>query len=229
MNRLVTLLVLSLMMCSCISTKEYADYISQKYATDQPIATAHCDSIHFQTSSNAMSDSLVDVKNLKSYFIPAGIYWGWNKTLRCELNESMVAQRFQQYFLYYADSLNLKEKLKNKRLEIRIDTIPNRFIYTNRGDVIFLLFAYSYAAIESVYPEKQTLSLSYQLFENNIETKAGTVLLDDINQPYINMMKSTKKLTWEYLDLYEDNLKTQGKRLATRFQYEVEKNLFEME
>src|SRR5690606_8191402 len=100
---------------------------------------------------------------LKSKFIPAILYWGWENTIRCELDPIMVGHSFKESFSYYADTLNLREKTQGKKLEIKLEKIPNNFIYTNQGNTAIFIIAYTVNTIEAIIPQEQNLIVSYKL------------------------------------------------------------------
>jgi hypothetical protein len=56
--------------------------------------------------------------------------------------------------------LKVKEKLQGHKLEMKIEKIPNSFVYTHRGNSIVLIIAYTVSNLEAIFPQEQDLVVS---------------------------------------------------------------------
>mgnify|MGYP001580911997 FL=1 len=152
-----------------------------------------------------IQDSLVKVQKLKSFFIPAILYWQSEHTLKCDLNPKVPAKFFEQEIIRLADSLDLKSKLNGQKLELTILQIPHSFIYTHKETAIIFIVAYVVSGLEAIYPGNNGLKVSYRISANGETKKTGVLVIPNTEQPIKNVWKSTKKFTWAYLDQYRQN------------------------
>ena len=163
MNNTVKILSIIILINSfygCLSNKRLAKFVNQKYDKESYITTQN-DYIDYDTNKCNYSDTTIKVTKLKSYFIPALIYWEWNNTMKCQISNKQTFENFKKYFEFYADSLNIKEKLNGNKLTIRVDSIPKTFVFSNKGDFTFLLFILVYKDLEVIYPDKEKFVISY--------------------------------------------------------------------
>ncbi len=197
-----------LLLTSCISTQKFNEIVLQKYTQDTTIQEIpKSNYISFNLSKIPENPTLVKSKNLKSIFIPAVIFWQWENTISWELNPRKYGNFFCAELSQYADSINLEYRLDGKKIEIILENIPNRFIYTHKGYTVILIISYLYNDIEAIFPEKQELRLTYKLYSDTTTIKENTIYFEYPDKPLVNVWKSTKKLTWTYIDQYEFYLK----------------------
>lgn len=209
------------MLSSCVSTQKFANFVNLKYA-QQNKTIKESDYIEYNNININNIDSTVKTEKIKSFFVPALVYWQWNNTLKCELSQKQAFLTFNTYFQYYADSLSIKEKLNGQKLIITIDSIPKSFVYTNKGFVVFVLVAYSIFGLEAILPENENLVLSYKVVQGTTLTKSGRIEVVNTDIPMKNARKSTKKFTWLYIDQYENNLRNMSKLSIEKLMYELE-------
>ena len=161
-------------------------------------------------------------KNKKSQFVPAIIFWQWEKSIATTLAEKHQANKVQTYMARYADSLRLGDKLKGNKLQISIESAPANFTYTNKGYFMYLFIAYVTAVQETIKPEFSDLKLSYNLVDSsNAVLKKGEITILDTSMPVKNVWKSTKKFTWKYLDEYETNVRLMSKQAIDKLSKEI--------
>ena len=59
--------------------------------------------------------------------------------------------------------------------------------------------------------------MSYKILKDSIETKSGTIIIPDadktVNQ---KIFQSAKKLTWDYLDEYDTNIRTVSRQIVDK-------------
>lgn len=137
------------------------------------------------------------------------------------MSQKQTFLTFNNFFQNYADYSNIKEKLKGQKLIITIDSIPNTFIYTNKGYVVFALFAYLCASQEAIFPKNDKLVLSYKIVQETTQTKSGQIEVVNTDLPLKNVWKSTKKFTWFYINQYEKNLKNLSKLAIEKIENEL--------
>jgi hypothetical protein len=204
-RKIVILILATASLYSCISTQELESFVYMKYA-QQSQTMRNNDYMEYDNIKLNEMDSSVKTKKLKARFIPAIIVYEWNTTIKCDLSKKQSFLTFNNYFQYYADSLNIKEKLNGQKLIISIDSIPDTFVYINEGYIENIFSAYVDAS-EGIYPENEKLIFSYRVVQGSNTTKSGRIEMRNVDAPLLNAWKSTKKLTWLYLDRYENNLR----------------------
>ncbi len=206
----INICIFIMLFSGCISTKKYINYINQKCNQKNELINVN-DYVEFKDTINKTTDSIVKAEKIKSYFIPAIFYWEWNNTIKCELSGKQTFNTFYYYFQCYADSLNLKDKLNGEKINISFESIPNTFIYTNKGYIVIIIIAYFMGQLEAIFPENSKLIFTYRILNGTKETKSGKIEINNINTPVKNIWKSTKKFTWMYIDQYVNNLKILSK------------------
>ena len=219
-RKILTLILAIIFLNSCVSTQKYSKYVTMKYAQQCKTLESN-DYIEYENIIENEIDSIVKTEKVKSLFVPALVYWKWNNTIKCELSPKQTFMTFQNHFQYYADSLNIKEKLKEQKLIITIDSIPKTFVYTNKGFVVFMLVAYSYGGLEAIFPENNKLVLSYKVVQGTTQTKSGQIEVVNTDIPLKNIWKSTKQFTWFYINQYENNLKRMSKFAIEKLENEL--------
>ena len=204
-----TLLILTtiIALTGCVSTKTYSSYVTQKLEQQIHAPDIQDKNISFDFSKLEVLDNSVEAEKSKSFFIPAILYWGWENTIECKISPAIVGQTFKSSFLNCADSLGLFNKLNEQQIEISIEKIPTSFVYTNKGNTMIFIIAYTVSELEAIYPQEQNLVINYKLIKNGQTTKSGKLIATNKDKPIKNIWKSTKKFTWLYIDKFDNNIK----------------------
>jgi hypothetical protein len=203
MRTLAFIILTSSLLTSCVGVKKYTRFAEAKI---EAIKTATIsENITFDLSELENKNAKVTSTTLKSQFIPAILYWQWNNTIKCEINPRLVGEYFREDFLAFADTLNMYEKLEGRELEVKIEKIPTRFLYVNKGHTFILLYLYTVSSLTIIYPQKEDLVVSYKLTENGSIIKEGSLTVKNKDQAINNKFKSTKKFTWQYIDQFKEN------------------------
>lgn len=205
MKNYTWLLVAALGLTSCMGTKKYASFVEQRVQTEQAVPQQEW--LVVNTPAAGQGNQL---KQLERSFIPALVYWGWNSTISCELDPGTAAAFVRRGIYQAADSLGLQNRLGGRQLVIDIRQAPGQFMYENKGNVIYLLFAHITTAEEAITPRPTNLVLHYQLMENGAVIASGEGLVKNEEERLRNVWKSTKKFTWLYLDLFEREANRMG-------------------
>ncbi len=217
-RQFLTILTITLF-TSCIGTKKFTSFVTPKFQETK--ANSSNDNFTFDLAGLENKTSLITSTKVKSQFIPAILYWQWNNTIKCEVNPVIVGQSFQENFLLYADSLKIQEKLQGRKLEMKLENIPNSFVYTHKGNSVILIIVYTVSDLEAIFPQKQDLIVSYKLTQNGSTIKAGKLTASNKDQPIKNVWKSTKKFTWLYIDQFKQNSKSMTKELVEKLMTEI--------
>lgn len=219
MKQAILILLTITLLTSCISTKRFTGIVKSAFSNTK--VSEENDNIIFDYSSlEKLTDSVISTE-LKSQFIPAVLYWHWNKSIKCEIDPKLIGLDFQNEFIRNADTLNLLKKLSGKRLEVQLERIPNSFVYTNKGNTIILIVGYIVSDLEAIFPSEQNLQITYKLVENGLASKTGTISMNHETQPQQNKIKSTKRFTLTYLDQFKLDNKKLAKKLTERLLTEL--------
>ena len=197
-----------LTMVSCTTTKRLSKFTREKLSSLENNANEKLpDYITISIDSSLNKNGLFEVKKLRSFFIPAIIYWQKENNLSCNLNPKIPVKQFEQELIKFADSNQLGEKINGRKISLTIVEIPNSFVLTQKGMVLFLFVGYIVSELESIYAIKKDLKVKYNIVENGKEVKSGVIVIPNQEIPLINKLKTTKKFTRRYLDYYTKSCK----------------------
>ncbi|GGK60163.1 hypothetical protein ACD591_11870 [Rufibacter glacialis] len=221
MKNLYYPILITVLLSSCVSSKKYSTFVIGKLQADF-IAK---DSLQNQEWLTINTDKIPQAENqyeqLKSSFIPAIIYWGWNSTIECAIDPSITATWIKNSIYHAADSLNLAEKAKGRQIVINLKQVPGKFLYENKGMAIIFLVAYSVSGQESISPAPINLVAEIETKSGEASHFKGEVSIPNNGQPMNNIWKSSKKFTWAYLEEY----KKESQRMGTELVKQLIQNL----
>jgi hypothetical protein len=204
--RVALLLASVVVMAGCTGTKKYAGFVKRHYSKTDTTTHKSNLPISLVVAIPSRFDTLVSVRKGESWFIPALLYWGTKETFHCELNAAVPSRIINNTFLQYADSSGLTGKLHGRRLELTIESLPTRFFYSATTDV-YVLIIYAFTTThQSITPEKSSMVLSWKLYDGQEVVKKGQVSSVFYSNPLINNLKSMRKITWAYLDRYDQTI-----------------------
>ena len=142
-------------------------------------------------------------KQIKSSFIPAIFYWGWNSEVICELSKENIENQLKKDLIVKIEKEGLQTYFEDKKLQLTIDEIPTQFKFQDKGDVIYLVFGYIMSQKRYFAPELKRFKGSYQILDKeNKVLVAGGFTEPLALKSQTSIVKSTKKLSWQYLDNY---------------------------
>ncbi len=163
-----------------------------------------------------------ECKQEKNSFIPALLYWGWNSEIICEFNKETIENQINSSIKERMISLGLNKIFDNKRLIINIDDLPSKFKYQEKGDVYYFIFAYAVSEKRYIAPEKNDFKGSYQILNRDNSIYFAKDFLENTKLlPQSDVYKSSKKLSWQYIDAYNNEID----RLITLLLEDVKKNM----
>jgi hypothetical protein len=169
------LLVSVVIFSSCLSSKTLTNSIKSNIGKElADVKKIDASNIILKTVALTKMDSLVTVDKNKSYFIPAIVFWVWENSLNCKLNNQIYTNTFIDILNYKIAEFQLSKQLGNKVLEIDITNIPSAFSYTKKGFFYFIFYAYGYSFYEGIQPDGQTFEIRYRILEDNFEIKNKT-------------------------------------------------------
>ena len=219
---LASLLFLAIVFSGCLTPRKMDKWIDSKYEGMTTGKIKSNDYLVIKTENIKPDDKISTTQKGKTKFIPALVYWHWEFSNVSTLNPYIPVSHFSAALLPYANSKGMRQKLNGQKIELTIDKAPAVFSLTDKGNMIYL--GLWYVGWESIYiqPDNQELVVSYRLLKNNTEMKKGVIAIANRDQPIaLKMFQSPKKMTWRYLDQYNNNIKSMSKELVDRLMVEL--------
>ena len=199
---LLIVLVFSSMM-GCIGPTKFTRLVQTKIDTDNTVLYENPINTTFDFSRLPHLNAPVVSTKLKSIFVPAIIVWYSNVTIKCDISPALTGETFRDHFSFFADSLNLQEKLNGQKLEIAVEKVPSSFVYSQSTTAIFALVAAISSSNVYIQPLDQKLVVRYKVSNDSGMVKEGTVEAYKKELPYGNLRWSTKKFVWNYMDRFK--------------------------
>lgn len=200
MKHIIFLAILVVLSTSCMTTKKYSSFVDAKTKEVSTEANVNdwlvVDAEQVEPQQNKFNQK-------KNSFVPAIFYWGWNSTIECELDFNTRFEFVKNGIYWAADSLDLKQYAGDKKIEIKLKEIPGKFLYENKGMVIFLIAGYVISGVEVIRPYSINLEFDYLITDNGEPKYQDNSFVQNKEQPLGNRKYSTKKFTWMYLDEFK--------------------------
>jgi len=224
---LITCFISLAVSTSCINTKKVNSWIDKEYEGSFPSKLKTSDYITLKNEAPVIvSPNKTAITNKgKRKILPALVYWHWEYSAISTLNNNIPFNNLNASIITYANAKNLRQKLNGQRLELSIQKIPVTFSLADKGGLVFLLLYYFGWENFYVIPEKDDLVVSYKLFKDTTETKQGTISIASKDKEVAQkIFQGTKKMLWQYLDKYNDNVKLMGKDVVDKLIEELPAN-----
>jgi hypothetical protein len=191
----------------CIGAKRYTHHVKEVYKAYDTTAIDSLSNISITYDGPTIADPTVKVEKGQSYFVPALVYWVTKETYNCELNANLPIRIISRYTHKYVDTFGIYEKLKGRRLVLNIKSVPNKFTYTYKGDVIFLLLFSIHTWKQTIFPDVNDLIVAYQVYDGQNIVKEGNIEIRNTEMPLTNNKGSRKKITKYYITQYRQNIR----------------------
>lgn len=104
--------------------------------------------------------------------------------------------------------------MNGQKIELTIEKMPQSFSLIDKGGMVFLVLYYITWDDIYVEPARQEMIVSYRLLKDRVETKKGTISVEDRNRErHVKMFTSVKKNVWAYLDEYNTNIQSMSREV----------------
>ncbi len=208
---------------SCLTSRKMDKWIDRQYGSTVPQKMKSSDYITIKTDNLTKSEKVSTTQKGKRKLIPALFYWHWDYSTVSTLNPYIPVSNVSTTIMPYANSKGLRQKLNGQKLELTFDQAPAVFELTEKGNLIFVLVYY--IGWENIYiePKNEEMVVAYRLLNsNNEETKKGVITITNRDQPIsLKMFQSPKKMTWRYLEQYNNNIKSMSRELVDKLMLEI--------
>lgn len=131
-----TVLILSFF-SSCISSKKCTQIIDDFIKNKTKNYSTTKNNVSIQFKPDISKDTITKSIKVKSRFIPAIFYWGFENEILCNINKRELNKILTYKVNQILDSLN--PNIKCDSLKILVDAPENRFVYHSEGQM-FIIF-----------------------------------------------------------------------------------------
>jgi hypothetical protein len=203
---------------SCLGPSKIDKWVAHEYK-DVPLTPDRkksSDYISIKDTFPSMDQRYSTTEDKSGSLLPLIFYWHKNYIYPCTLNPQLQVNNFTNSFLAYAGSKRLKQRLNGRRVEISISSIPHSFTLGDNEHMIWLIYAFEWSYID-LKPGTDDLVLSYRILQGSDEVKTGTISIPDANKRVqLKLFQSLRKMTYGYLDQYNENITAMTKKAVDR-------------
>jgi len=213
----------ALFLISC-STKKLNQSIAKYYPYYEEYATADSNDLvivkpnkkHIPTQQSSY------VRQVKNVFIPAIIFWKWNRLYKCELDKKQELQKLCSDIKADCYKYKLDSVIPDQKLELTIEEIPTSFAYQDKGFTFIYLYGYFYKYAKITFPMlKENLVVIYKLYSKNNLVKEGTIVVDDKRIAMGDANTSAANAIGKYVVVSRDYIYQAKKELITQLQESI--------
>ncbi len=216
------LLFLSISFSACVTPERLNRLTEHSLGTKRPnYPNQFEDYVFVDTNNLPHQHTMADAKKVKHLFIPAIVYWQWEKNIECTIDPQFTIHLFMEEAMKMAEEKELKKRLDGQKLELSFTEIPNKYLYSHKGYTIVFLFAYAVADAEHLFPNQNTFKIKYRLLRDNAESSVGEIILSHNMQSMHNTRSSTGKFTSAFLEAYQLEIKRLGKEFTNKLIYKI--------
>jgi hypothetical protein len=199
---------------SCLGPAKIDKWVAHEYK-DVPLTPDRkkaSDYISIKDTFPSMDQRYSTTEDKSGSLLPLIFYWHKNYIFPCTLNPQLSVNNFTSSFMAFASSRRLKQHLNGRRVEISISSIPHSFTLGDNDHMIWLIYAYEWSYID-LKPGTDDLVLSYRILQGSDEVKTGTISIPDANRRVqLKMFQSLRKMTYNYLDQFNENITAMSKK-----------------
>ena len=208
MNRsIIAGLVFSLLSFGCaVKSKKLQNVIDEKLVETTNSSKQYqkgTSNLDITLRINKEISLVTNCEQISSSFVPAFFYWGWNSEINCEIGREYLEEHLKREMIAKIEDEGLHSYFQDKKIIIDINAIPTKFKFQDKGNVIYLVIAYSMAQKRYFAPELTDFKGTYKIVDkdNNVITENNFEKPLTLKSQTSNT-KSTKKLSWQYLENY---------------------------
>lgn len=220
-STIIAAFALLLFTSGCLTAKKMDGWI-EEYEGGFTTKLKTSDYITVVTPELPKSDLSSVSQKGKYKLVPAIFYWKSERSVVSSLNPYIPVVNINSTILQYANTKKLKEKLNGQKIELTINKVPAVFNLVDRYQMIFFVVYYVHWEKVFISPQKQDLIISYRILKENTEIKKGTITVADPSKPRdLKFLQSVKKMTWNYLEEYDNIIKAMSKEFTDKLLLEI--------
>lgn len=220
-SNLIVAAVALLLLSGCLTPKKMDGWIEQ-YEGGFTTKLKTSDYITIKTPELPKSDVPSVSQKGKYKLVPALVYWKSERSVISTLNPYIPVVNINSTILQYANTKKLREKLNGQKIELSISKVPSVFTLIDRYQMIFFVLYYVHWEKIFISPQRQDLVITYRILNGNVETKKGIITVKDPSVPRnLKFLQSVKKMTWNYLEEYDNIIKAMSKDFVDKLLLEI--------
>lgn len=212
-KNLLPLFILFFFLTGCITAKKMDKYVTRHYGESVTATKTKSD---FATITSPLVKNADDVpsmsqKKLKK-ILPLILYIQFGYKTTCKLNPVITYNQFSPAFISQSGKNGLRKKLDGDKLELSIEKVPQQFSFNDDSYIVLLLIGW-----DKIYtlPKTQEMVVNWKVTGKDGNVKNGTITVQDPNNlRNKGYFKSVKRMTSEYLDAYDENIKIMARAVA---------------
>lgn len=200
----------------CLTPKKMDKWIGE-YAGDVSTKIKYNDYINIKTSVAPQGKKASSSKKGKGKLVPALLYWKTEASIITSLNPFIPVKNLSTTIIQYANTKGLRNKLNGQKIELSIDKEPTAFTLVDNFQLVILIVYYIHWEKIFITPHSQDLVISYRVLQDNAEVKKGVITVTDPSKPISQkFFQSIKKMTYNYLDEYDNSIKSMSKEFVDK-------------
>lgn len=212
-RRILLFVTLILLFTSCITVSEFDTTVRKRVETEMTVdSLVDTKYLLLKTDKLVAAKEPIEVKKLSSFMVPLGVFWGWERSYDCNISSKYFSNIFATTLRQKERELELRKCLGNKRLEITLEEVPKGFLYSNTGTVYFFVVVYFYDFDEVIYPQEQTLKISYRVMQGDNELKKDT-----FTYQFKEPVKNSVHASMDFLDFYMQDIRANFETKSSEF------------
>jgi len=215
MKKLLIAFSFTALLTGCLGPKKVNKWVNTHYGENS--APKMKNDYLSVTSGLAANDPKASVTTRQTKnFLPLLFYWQYDYINTCTLNPSIPIHAFSTAVLQYAGTKGLKQKLNGRKIELVIDSIPNVFVLNDKGHLVWVIYAFGWDDL-SFKPDTKEMIVSYKITQDNTEIKTGLITIPNTDKQLdVRYMQSLKKAADQYLDQYDENIKSLSRKVVDK-------------
>lgn len=218
---IITAIALLLFTSGCLTPKKMDGWINE-YEGGFTTKLKTSDYITIKTPELPKNDLPSVSAKGPGKFVPAIFYWKSERTVNSSLNPYIPVVNINSTILQYANTKKMREKLNGQKIELTINKVPDMFTLVDRYQLFFFVVFYVQSERIFIAPQKQDLVINYRILKDNAETKTGTITIADPSKAKdLKFLQSVKKMTWNYLEEYDNIVKDMSKQFVDKLLLEI--------
>lgn len=155
-----------LFLSSCMTLSTFNKLVDAKITKDdiKPVQVPF-ENIVVRSASPLYTESAFVSKKNASYFLPLFFYWQKVDKIECRVNSKYFENLLLVALKEVDDEFDLGQYMKDRYLEVMINTVPDKFVYDDRyyGRTTAVCYSLYY---KKVKPVNKKLKITFNVLEN---------------------------------------------------------------
>ena len=207
-HRYIVVIIISVFtLSSCLSTKRANRFVNESFPATRYVLENDSDFFSVKFCKEHIQVDSVGSEKIKSYFLPLIFYWGLKNQIKTTLPDDLHLSLFRKAIKESPNYDLIKEKLRERHLNIELEIIPSSFVYDHHEDAVVLVFVYFFTGNISIIPDTSSVVLRYSLSGSDLPFNEERMVFKSNLRPVMINMSSNRMLYYMYLSDYNETIK----------------------